>query len=128
MPRTTPKTRRKPAPTKARPRPTTRGSQTGRPVMQILDILGRRWALRIGWELRSSALSFNDLQRACDDISPSVLSQRLREGLDLGTIDRDKEGRYRLTAAGRSLSQILRRLDAWSQRLTAKATRTRRRA
>ncbi len=96
--------------------------------MQVLDILGRRWALRIGWELRSEALSFNDLQRACDDVSPSVLSQRLREGLELGTIDRDDEGRYGLTASGRSLSQILRRLDGWAQRLAPKARRARRRA
>ena len=90
-------------------------------------MLGRRWALRIGWELRDGPLSFNDLQRACDDISPSVLSQRLREGIDLGTIDRDRQERYRLTAAGRSLLQILRRLDAWAQRLRPTTGRTRRR-
>ena len=127
MPRTPPKTRRTPATNATRPRPATRGSRSGRPVMQVLDILGRRWALRIGWELRSDALSFNDLQRACDDVSPSVLSQRLREGLELGTIDRDDDGRYRLTAAGRSLSKILGRLDAWAQSLVSKASRTRRR-
>jgi DNA-binding HxlR family transcriptional regulator len=85
--------------------------------MRVLDLLGRRWALRISWELRSGPLSFNDLQRACDAVSPSVLSQRLREMLDLGTIERDDAGRYRLTASGRSLMQILRRLDAWAQRL-----------
>jgi DNA-binding HxlR family transcriptional regulator len=29
-----------------------RGSRTGRPVMALLDLLGRRWTLRIVWELR----------------------------------------------------------------------------
>ena len=29
-----------------------RGSRTGRPVMALLDLLGRRWSLRIIWELR----------------------------------------------------------------------------
>ena len=29
-----------------------RGSRTGRPIMALLDLLGRRWTLRIIWELR----------------------------------------------------------------------------
>ena len=29
-----------------------RGSQSGRPIMALLDLLGRRWSLRIIWELR----------------------------------------------------------------------------
>ena len=27
-----------------------RGSRTGRPIMVVLDVLGRRWALRVLWE------------------------------------------------------------------------------
>ena len=33
-----------------------RGSRTGRPVMALLDLLGRRWTLRIVWELREAGL------------------------------------------------------------------------
>ena len=33
-----------------------RGSKTGRPVMALLDLLGRRWTLRIVWELREAGL------------------------------------------------------------------------
>ena len=33
-----------------------RGSRTGRPVMALLDLLGRRWTLRIVWELRDGPL------------------------------------------------------------------------
>ncbi|HJV56497.1 MAG TPA: transcriptional regulator, partial [Methylomirabilota bacterium] len=29
-----------------------RGSRTGRPIMALMDLLGRRWALRVIWELR----------------------------------------------------------------------------
>ena len=32
-----------------------RGSRTGRPIMALLDLLGRRWTLRILWELRGVA-------------------------------------------------------------------------
>lgn len=107
-----------------------RGSKTARPIMAVLDALGRRWALRVGWELRHGARSFNDLQRACDRISPSVLSQRLQEGIALGTTERDEQGRYRATADGRALNAIVTRLDRWAERLAARkrraaATRTR---
>jgi DNA-binding HxlR family transcriptional regulator len=33
-----------------------RGSKTGRPIMALLDLLGRRWTLRIAWELREAGL------------------------------------------------------------------------
>ena len=48
------------------PKPGTRvrGSRTGRPIMAALDLLGRRWALRILWELRAGALSFRALPEA----------------------------------------------------------------
>ena len=32
-----------------------RGSATGRPIMALLDLLGRRMTLRILWELRETA-------------------------------------------------------------------------
>ena len=35
---------------------TVRGSRSGRPIMALLDLLGRRWTLRILWELREQAL------------------------------------------------------------------------
>ena len=35
-----------------RPGVPVRGSATGRPLMAAMDLLGRRWALRILWELR----------------------------------------------------------------------------
>lgn len=43
-----------------------RGSDTGRPIMALLDLLGRRWALRIIWELRATPLTFRELRTRCD--------------------------------------------------------------
>ena len=53
-------------PTPGRP---VRGSASGRPVMALLDLLGRRWTLRIGWELRNGPMGFRELQRRCSMVS-----------------------------------------------------------
>ncbi|WP_225439946.1 winged helix-turn-helix transcriptional regulator [Amycolatopsis eburnea] len=90
-----------------------RGSTTGRPIMALLDLLGRRWTLRILWELRDDEpLTFRVLQQRCDGVSSSVLATRLRE---LGEADLvgHAEG-YTLTEQGRSLFGTLVRLDAWA--------------
>ncbi|HTO53257.1 MAG TPA: transcriptional regulator, partial [Myxococcota bacterium] len=41
-----------------RPGAAVRGSRSGRPIMAALDLLGRRWALRVLWELRNGPHSF----------------------------------------------------------------------
>ena len=41
-----------------------RGSKSGRPIMALLDLLGRRWALRLVWELREGNQTFRALARA----------------------------------------------------------------
>ena len=61
-----------------------RGSRTGRPVMVLLDLLGRRWTLRILWELREGALTSRALRTACDEASPTVLNERLKELREAG--------------------------------------------
>ena len=65
-----------------------RGSKTGRPIMALLDLLGRRWVLRMGWELRDGrTLSFRGLQEACGGLSPTVLNQRLRDLREAGLVE-----------------------------------------
>ena len=58
---------------------TFRGSRSGRPIMALLDLLGRRWSLRILWELRGEALTSRALRAACDEASPTVLQARLSD-------------------------------------------------
>jgi DNA-binding HxlR family transcriptional regulator len=98
-----------------RPRRPVRGSQTGRPIMAAFDLLGRRWALRVLWELRSTRHTFRSLQAACQDISPAVLNTRLRELRDAKLVARSDEG-YALTRLGSQLIEALGPLDAWSRR------------
>lgn len=91
-----------------------RGSDSGQPIMALLDLLGRRWALRIGWELREGPLRFRELQRRCEMVSPNLLTTRLREGLEAGTIEKRSDGTYGLTARGQALLEALQPLKQWA--------------
>ena len=92
-----------------------RGSRTGRPVMALLDLLGRRWALRILWELREEpAVTFRDLQTRCGNVSSSVLNQRLHELREGGIIATGDPSGYELTDQGRSLLQAIAPIDDWA--------------
>lgn len=91
-----------------------RGSATGRPIMALLDLLGRRWALRVVWELREGAApTFRELQARCDGASSSVVADRLRELAEAGLVAHDGAG-YALTAQGRTLLDRLAPLDEWA--------------
>lgn len=92
-----------------------RGSTTGRPIMALLDLLGRRWSLRVLWELRAGPLSFRALRAACSEISPSVLNQRLRELREAGLATRTDSG-YELTGLGWELLEFFAPLNAWAER------------
>jgi DNA-binding HxlR family transcriptional regulator len=98
-----------------------RGSRTGRPVMALLDLLGRRWTLRIIWELREDrALTSRALRSACDEASPTVLNERLKELREAGLVDLGEAGGYALTPLGKELSAHVMPLhhfaDRWSKR------------
>src|SRR5690242_10527508 len=97
-----------------------RGSESGRPIMALLDLLGRRWALRAVWELRDGPLLFRELQERCDGMSSSVLNQRLRELRAAGIIER-AEGGYELTEEGERLLDELEPLKAWAERWAARS-------
>lgn len=83
--------------------------------MAALDLLGRRWALRVLWELRAGPHTFRSLRAACEDVSPAVLNTRLRELRDAALVERSDDG-YALTRLGRELIDALAPLDAWSKR------------
>lgn len=81
--------------------------------MRVLDVLGRRWSLRVLWELRDGPRTFRGLREACDDVSPSSLNQRLAELRELGVVDAGDDG-YALTAAGKDLAKLLLGLNRWA--------------
>jgi DNA-binding HxlR family transcriptional regulator len=91
-----------------------RGSRTGRPIMALLDLLGRRWLARIIWELNDARLTFRELRGRCDDMSPTVLNQRLRELREARIVEIATDGGYTLTQAGQDLLKAMMPLLTWS--------------
>lgn len=89
-----------------------RGTRSGRPLMVFLDLIGRRWALRVIWELREEALTFRDLQARCGGLSPSVLNRRLGELRDARIVE-SGDGGYQLSGHGKKLIEAFRPLNQW---------------
>lgn len=90
-----------------------RGSDSGKPIMAALDLLGRRGALRIVWELREGrVLTFRALQAAAE-LPPGTLNTRLSElrAADIVAVD----GGYRLSPRGADLIIALWPLLRWSE-------------
>jgi DNA-binding HxlR family transcriptional regulator len=95
------------------PRQPVRGSTSGRPIMALLDLLGRRMALRILWELRERRLTFRALQEAAET-NPSVLNARLKELRGAHLIAHGDDG-YALTPHGRQLIATFLPLHRWAE-------------
>jgi DNA-binding HxlR family transcriptional regulator len=85
--------------------------------MVALDLLGRRGALRILWELRAGPLTFRDLQEACKT-NPGLLNTRLKELRSVGVVTHAAGG-YQLTPQGQSLGRALRPLGRWADEWAA---------
>ncbi len=98
-----------------RPGRPVRGSDRGLPIMALLDLLGRRWALRVIWELREETLTFRQLQERCGSTSSSVLNDRLRELRAAGIVEAAAQG-YAITDEGERLLELYPGLQSWAQR------------
>ena len=98
-----------------RPGRPARGTRTGRPLLVAFDLLGRRWALRVLWELREDHLGFRALQQRCEGMSSSVLRDRLTELVFAGLLKTDEAGLYGLTHQGQALLAALQPLSRWAE-------------
>ena len=93
-----------------------------RPIMRLLDALGKRWSLRILWELRGGRLTFRELQARCNDVSPTSLNNRLKELRALKLADSAADG-YGYTPWGEELGTQLLALNHWADGWSEEAFR-----
>ena len=92
------------------------------PVAKAAEVLGDRWTLLVVRELLCGSRHFNDLRRGVPLMSPSLLSQRLKQLERAGILEREPDRRnkqgmsYQLTAAGHELTPMVMMLGNWGQR------------
>ena len=91
-----------------------RGSKTGQPIMVLFDLMGRRWAMGIIWNLHGKQCTFRELQQLCPSISPTVLNTRLKE-LRACNLVSTAVGGYCLTRQGERLYGLLEPLGKWAK-------------
>ena len=72
--------------------------------------------MRVMWELRSPAASYRALQSRCEDISSSVLWQRVSELKEAGFVEASPGGGLRLTGDGEELIERFLPLSAFAER------------
>ena len=96
-----------------------RGSQTGKPIMALFDLLGRNWSLGIIWNLKESQKSFSQLENLCTGISPTTLNTRLKELQKTFIIEKVVDG-YQLTHMGEELFNLFNPLREWSNKWSKK--------
>ena len=99
-----------------------RGSKTGQPVMALLDLLGRSWAMGVIWYLKEGPSTFRKLQEHCETISPTTLNVRIKELTHAGVIERTLDG-YALTSRGEELFELLSPLGAWARKWAKEMTK-----
>ncbi len=61
-------------------------------------------------------MTFRQLQQACDDVSPTVLNQRLKLLKDFQIVVLEAQAGYQLTDIARELLEVYKPLNEWAQR------------
>ena len=88
-------------------------------IARALDLVGERWALLVVRELLLGPKRFTDLRSGLPNLSPDVLSQRLRELEQAALVRRRKLAPpagsrvYELTERGLALEPVILELGRW---------------
>jgi DNA-binding HxlR family transcriptional regulator len=92
------------------------------PVAMAAEVLCTRWTMVLLRELVAGSTRFNDLRRGVPKMSPTLLSQRLKELEVVGVIERiqvsGEKGvfEYRLTQSGQDLRAVVEAVGFWGQK------------
>jgi len=94
-----------------------RGRLYGCPVELALDQIGGKWKTVLLSRLKIEPMAYSDLRRAIPGLADKVLTQRLKDLVADGFVERRRDegggAVYVLTAEGRSLTPVLEALYAW---------------
>ena len=98
------------------------------PLAMATEVLCTRWTMVLIREFIAGSTRFSDLRRGVPKMSPTLLSQRLKELEKAGVIKRkllqSQRGlfEYHLTKAGRELAGVVEALGIWGQKWVGSAS------
>jgi len=92
------------------------------PIAMAAELLCTRWTMVLLRELVAGSTRFNDLRRGVPKMSPTLLSQRLKELEAAGVIERralkSEKGvfEYHMTKSGKDLRPVVEAMGFWGQK------------
>ena len=92
------------------------------PLAMAAEVLCTRWTMVLMRELIAGTTRFNDLRRGVPRMSPTLLSQRLKELEAIGIVERrslaSEKGvfDYHLTPAGQDIRPVVEAMGFWGQK------------
>jgi len=91
------------------------------PVSKAAEVLGERWTILIIRELLMGTTRYSDMQRGLSQISPTLLTKRLKQLQECGLVIRknlpaQRRTEYQLSPAGRELRPIVMGLGKWGMK------------
>lgn len=92
------------------------------PVAMAPELLCTRWTMVLLRELIAGSTRFNDLRRGVPKMSPTLLSQQLRELEVAGIVERKEAKRekgvfeYHMTESGLDLRSVVEAMGFWGQK------------
>ncbi len=92
------------------------------PLAMAAEVLCTRWTMVLLRELMAGSTRFNDLRRGVPKMSPTLLSQRLKELETAGVVERielrSERGmfEYRMTESGKDLRPVVEAMGFWGQK------------
>ena len=86
------------------------------PTSKVAELLSDTWTMLIVHELLGGPKRFCELERDLSGISTRTLTNKLRELDTEGIVEKNIQGRYRITSKGRGLRPILNAMRAYGEK------------
>ncbi|MCG8611935.1 MAG: helix-turn-helix transcriptional regulator [Pseudomonadales bacterium] len=94
--------------------------QPTRPIVALIDLLSKKWVLRMLWELNKGACTFRELQLRCGDVSPTIINRRIKDLHGAKLVSKSSSDGYKLTEQGEELIQLFYPVNEFATRWAAK--------